>query len=102
VRITSVWPGSCSSLGKTTRTCWRHWGRGEGAWGGEGATEKAGGDQLAVRQGVREEEGGFLLGQRKLEEWRAENETRGRPVEKLVEAWDLGRLQKDSDVESLG
>jgi hypothetical protein len=39
---------------------------------------------------------------RKLEEWRAENETQGRPVEKLVEACDLGRLLRDSESESVG
>jgi hypothetical protein len=39
---------------------------------------------------------------RKLDESRAESETLGRRMDKLAEAWDLGRLLKDGPIEAVG
>jgi hypothetical protein len=51
----------------------------------QGETKLLSGRELANRKGA------LCWAQRKLEEWRAENETLGRQVERLVEGLDLGR-----------
>jgi hypothetical protein len=80
------------------------------------ALGQRGKEHAAVKARLRRQEGAKSLSgrefgnkkaalcsaQRKHDEWRAENETLGRQVERLVEGCDLGRLLRESEVESQG